>query len=272
MPMNEDQAPIENVVGQQGRPKREIAPGSGTDAAQPKRKRKRVRGRKKKQAAPIPSVLNTCEKPKIERSDGLTRRLPQYCKRIDSETKRERTEVPMSDNSEAGPRTIVVTNPHGTGFMSRAGMSAILVKFQGHHADVKLDSGKLYNMTLKEDNGDQIEMLYFTSHRHGKQGEILLLKWLPEHKSLRPIVTVAQGNDLDQSHYVVDEGHSWTVQAIYAIRDKVMRPNVIEEIRKDIMFLENIKRMESDRIDAAAQERAEDSEKQTVTSEPIVAA
>jgi len=125
--------------------------------------------------------------------------------------------------------------------MHDAGMSAIMVKFQDHHTELKLEKDTLYNLVIQEESGEKIEMLYFTAKPETGQGEVLLFKWDANANSLKPIRTVMDGMDMDQSLYRIKEGYKWQVEGVYRIRKKVPRGNVIEEIRKDIKFLEGMK-------------------------------
>jgi len=194
----------------------------------------------------LPSILKKCENPVEKEKVGVldpSKHLKNF-KRMDK-VKRDRKPIDLNDKKNL---TIVVTNPAGTGFMSKAGMAAIMVKFKSHQHGLNLEAGKLYNISLKEQDGHLIELLYFTKDPNGAQGEIILLKWDAKSKCLKPIKTVAQGANLDDGLYQVQTGMTWMVEGMYEIRAKVPRKNVIETIRKDIRYLENIKRTETNRI------------------------
>jgi len=213
--------------------------------AQAKKRRKRSRSRsrrrpskKPKVVQQIPEILRKSENPivhrKIESFSNFTR--VDGPEQVEKEVERKHKPVKMNK----GKHTIVVTNPHGTGFMAKAGMHAILVKFQEHHANLNLKPGTLYTLALKDDGIGEIEMLYFTTKPEGHAGEMILLKWHKDH--LKPVNTVMRGTDLDKGMYKVEDGHTWEVEAIYEIRSQAPGKNVISEIRKDIKFLESLKR------------------------------
>lgn len=244
-----------DITQESGTPMEGVRHGAASEDEQRTRRRKKRLSQKRSKKRqklqhqiPVPKILNKSETPKILQVLDPSRIRDSF-ERVDIPAEkpkgRQRKSVPIP--SDCG-RTILVTNPHGTGFMHNEGMAAILVKFQDHQASVNLEPGCLYNLTLREDDGEQIEMLYFTSNGTGAKGEVLLLKWMPEQQSLRPIRSVAQGTQLDSSLYTVDEGYSWTVEGIYKVRNKVKRGNAIEAIRSDIAFLEKVKRNECKRV------------------------
>jgi len=183
----------------------------------------------------------------------VTRKIESFARftRVDAPEEVEReVQRHKAGKMTKGRHTIVVTNPHGTGFMAKAKMHTILVKFQEHHANLNLKPGTLYTLALK-DAGVGFEMLYFTTRPEPHAGEMILLKWHKDH--LKPVNTVMRGIDLDKGMYKIEDGHTWEVEAIYEIRSQAPRKNVIAEIRKDISFLESLKRKRTRLAKKAAQ-------------------
>merc|ERR1719433_1252915 len=91
------------------------------DEQPPRRRKKRSKKKIKLQhQIPVPKILNKSEKPKIQQVLDPSRLRDSFV-RVDIPKDNLRGRKPVTIPNETG-RTILVTNPHGTGFMHNEGM------------------------------------------------------------------------------------------------------------------------------------------------------